>query len=65
MSDINSVKNYNYSILVRKYEQIKNLKNGEKFVARNPNLYILLTLAMSDDVSLSCFAVNKMSQMMK
>ena len=42
MSGINSVKIYKYSILVRKYEKIKNLKNDEKFVVRNPYLYILL-----------------------
>ena len=30
MSIINNVKNYKYSILVRKIKKLKNLKNGKK-----------------------------------
>ena len=39
---MSGVTNYKYPILVSKNKKIKNLKNGEKFVARNPHLYIHL-----------------------
>ena len=36
MSIINNVKNYKYSILVRKIKKLKNLKNGKKKWAQTP-----------------------------
>ena len=42
MSGINSVKNYKYSILVKKIGVLKRLKKDETRVGSNPHLYILL-----------------------
>ena len=41
MIGINSVKNYKYSILVKKIRVLKRLKKDEKKVCSNPHLCIL------------------------
>ena len=43
MSGINIVRNFQTLYCSKKNKEIKNLKNGEKFVARYWHLYILLT----------------------
>ena len=45
MSGINIVRNLQVLYFSKKNKKIKNLKNGEKFVARYRHLYIQLTLA--------------------
>ena len=44
MNSINSLKNYEYSFLVRKTKKIKKLKKWGKKVSRDRRLYILLIM---------------------
>ena len=46
MNGINSVKNYEYSFLVKKNKQLKKLKNGEEKVRWFPYLYTLLSFLL-------------------
>ena len=47
MSGINIVKNLQVLYFSKKNKKIKNLKNGEKFVARYRHLHILLKFCLS------------------
>ena len=46
MSSINSVKNYEYSILVKKVKKLKNIKNDKKWCAKTP-IYTYYCLCVS------------------